>query len=122
MGYFSNGSEGMDYEARWCDRCVHQKGPDGKSACAVWMAHYLRNYKEANNEESILHMLIPRSKNGLDNERCKMFLEQLGSTQPVAATDAKGDGGAPVEGAPSPGGTSPLPPQISPLTSSENKL
>lgn len=25
MGYFSNGTEGMDYYARWCERCVHDR-------------------------------------------------------------------------------------------------
>lgn len=71
MGYFSNGSEGMDYEAKWCARCVH----DIKNNCPIWLAHLIHNYKECNNKESILHMLIPRSKDGLWNEQCKMFLE-----------------------------------------------
>lgn len=75
MGYFSNGSEGMDYEADYCDRCVHQNGPDGDSVCAVWAAHKFHNYKECNNKESILHMLIPRSEEGLGNGQCLMFVE-----------------------------------------------
>lgn len=66
MGYFSNGTEGMIYEAQWCDKCVHQKG------CAVWNAHMLRNYDECNKEDSILHMLIPRTKGG--NGKCTMFI------------------------------------------------
>lgn len=70
MGYFSNGTEGMLYEEHWCDRCEHQDG------CAVWLAHSLYNYDECNNEKSILHLLIPRSKNKLDNERCLMFIEK----------------------------------------------
>jgi hypothetical protein len=74
MGYFSNGSAGMDYEARFCDRCVHQNGKDGKSGCAVMLAHNLNNYKECNNEESILHLLIPRDSEGW-NQECQMFLE-----------------------------------------------
>lgn len=68
MGYFSNGAEGMLYEEEWCDRCTHQGG------CAVWMAHLIHNYDECNKENSILHMLIPRAKNGLGNEQCRMFL------------------------------------------------
>lgn len=71
MGYFSNGSEGMDYQARWCDRCVH----DEDQRCPLWLAHLIHNYKECNNKESILHMLIPRGKDGLENEQCKMFIE-----------------------------------------------
>ena len=72
MGYFSNGSEGCDYENKYCDHCVHKNGPDGKSGCAVWLAHMLRNYDECNNENSILHILIPRK--GIENEKCTMFL------------------------------------------------
>ncbi len=67
MGYFSNGTEGMDYEARYCDKCIHQE-----QGCAVWLAHMMHNYDECNNEKSILHILIPRNKEGW-NEKCKMF-------------------------------------------------
>lgn len=67
MGYFSNGNEGMDYEARYCDHCVH----NGK--CTVWLLHNLHNYKECNNNDSMLHTLIPRSKDGIGNEKCTMF-------------------------------------------------
>ncbi len=70
MGYFSNGSEGMDYEARYCDRCIHQE-----PFCAVWYAHQLHNSDECNNKESILHLLIPLTKDGLGNKQCTMFLE-----------------------------------------------
>jgi len=77
MGYFSNGSEGADYEAEYCSRCEH--GPEavqerGGEHCAVWLAHFLRNYAECNNENSILHLLIPL-ENGC-NGKCKMFLER----------------------------------------------
>lgn len=71
MGYFSNGSQGMDYESRYCDRCFHQKIDDG--GCAVWLAHMLKNYDECNNPDSILHLLIPLSQSRLDNEQCTMF-------------------------------------------------
>lgn len=71
MGYFSNGSEGMSYEAKWCDRCVHQKHDDG--GCVVWMLHVLHSYDDCNNPESYLHKLIPRTKDGLWNEECTMF-------------------------------------------------
>lgn len=39
--------------------------------CAVWAAHMLKNYDECNNEESILHMLIPRDGKG-NNGICSM--------------------------------------------------
>jgi hypothetical protein len=80
MGYFSNGTEGMDYEARFCDRCVHQKPEDG--GCAVWLAHMLYNYEQCNNDDSILHILIPRSKDKLRNEQCAMFHEDKSRPEP----------------------------------------
>ena len=69
MGYFSNGTECMDYQERHCDRCIHNNG------CAVWQAHLTHNYDECDNEDSILHLLIPRSEDDLSNEQCKMFIE-----------------------------------------------
>jgi len=72
MGYFSNGTAGMDYAARYCDKCQHQGPPDGPG-CSVWLAHELYNYDECNNKNSILHILIPRTKDGLGNEQCTMF-------------------------------------------------
>lgn len=72
MGYFSNGTEGMDYEAQFCDRCVHQ-GPEDGPGCMVWMLHFLHNYDECNNEDSMLHVLIPRSEDKLSNKQCTMF-------------------------------------------------
>ena len=71
MGYFSNGTEGMDYEARYCDHCVHQGPPEGPG-CAVWLAHLLKNYAECRNPESVLHLLIPRSADG-GNDQCQLF-------------------------------------------------
>lgn len=71
MGYFSNGTEGDCYEQRYCQTCIHQNGPDGRSMCAVWAAHMLKNYDECNNDESILHMLIPRDGKG-HNGICSM--------------------------------------------------
>jgi hypothetical protein len=70
MGYFPNGSAGEDYHHRYCSRCVHDK-----DNCPVWLAHLLHNYDECNRPESILHLLIPRSKDGLDNDKCLMFIK-----------------------------------------------
>ena len=71
MGYFSNGSEGMDYEAKYCARCIHNQE---EASCAVLLAHQLYNYDECNKPESILHILIPRDDRGY-NEKCAMFIE-----------------------------------------------
>ena len=70
MGYFASGTEGHMYEERYCSRCIH--GDD----CVVWLAHLMSNYDECNNPDSLLHILIPRSKDGLGNEQCRMFVEQ----------------------------------------------
>jgi len=89
MGYFSNGAEGMSYEARYCDHCHHQNGPDGESGCDVWLAHNLHNYTECNNKESILHLLIPRTEDGLGNEQCRMFMEKTITPQSMTAADVE---------------------------------
>jgi hypothetical protein len=93
MGYFSNGSEGGDYEHYHCNQCVHQNGPDGETPCVVWMAHLLCNYDECNKPESILHMLIPRLKDGMGNGKCKMFhpadSPDDANCPPVGATEKK---------------------------------
>ena len=70
MGYFSNGIEGDSYYEHYCSRCLHDKD----DSCPVWNAHMIHNYKECNNEESILHMLIPRE--GIRNGACLMFVEK----------------------------------------------
>lgn len=69
MGYFSNGTEGDSYYEAYCARCVH----DAHEDCPVWSAHLMRNYEECNKPESILHMLIPRTAGG-GNEQCRMFI------------------------------------------------
>lgn len=73
MGYFSNGSEGDAYEREYCSKCIHNNDEGG---CAVAVAHRIHNYSECNNPDSILHMLIPMSKDAF-NEKCKMFKENL---------------------------------------------
>lgn len=74
MGYFSNGAEGMDYEARYCERCIHF-GPEEGPGCPIWLAHLVHNYDQNKNAdvESVLNMLIPRDKDGW-NEECNLFV------------------------------------------------
>lgn len=75
MGYFSNGTEGADYQERWCSRCLHENASACRS-CPIWDAHLIKNYDECNNKGSILHMLIPLAKDGIGNERCLMFVDR----------------------------------------------
>ena len=72
MGYFSNSTEGMMYEAEHCNKCVHNHPEHG---CPCLEAHEIWNYKECNKEDSILHKMIPKTKDGLGNEQCIFFVE-----------------------------------------------
>lgn len=70
MGYFPNGMSGAIYQEQYCVRCVHDKNND----CPIWLAHLLKNYDEHSKKDSLLHLFIPRDKDG-ENEQCKMFIE-----------------------------------------------
>lgn len=76
MGYFPNSDAGLFYEAKYCARCIHYDPDMENEGCAVMLAHLIHGYDECNDDDSILHILIPRSKDGLDNEQCKMFVEK----------------------------------------------
>lgn len=73
MGYFSNGTEGMDYQDRYCARCVHNEDDPDKPGCPVWGAHLFYNRDQAENVavKGILDSLIP--VDGLRNGECRMF-------------------------------------------------
>ena len=73
MGYFSNGTQGEMYQAKWCDKCLHQNAEKYVS-CPIWDLHLLNNYEECNKADSYLHHLIPRD--GIDNEQCRMFVDR----------------------------------------------
>ena len=70
MGYFSNGTEGLQYEARWCVHCVHNGN------CAVWDAHMAFNYEKINDPNNFLHRFIPVSPHH-GNLKCKMFFRGM---------------------------------------------
>ena len=78
MGYFPNGSAGEAYEARYCDRCVHQGDPDDGPWCVVWTLHLVHNYDQLKPENVLvketLDVLIPDSKDGLGCDECRMFV------------------------------------------------
>jgi hypothetical protein len=80
VGYFPNGTAGELYAEQYCDRCLHSK--DG---CAVWLAHFIHNYEECNNDKSILHELIPRD--GITNKKCLMFIEDKPPEERVQLVD-----------------------------------
>lgn len=74
MGYFANGTSGQIFEAQFCEKCVHREGPDGKSGCAVMLAHLLYSYALCDEDgtpgKDILDMLIPH-----EPTTCNMFHE-----------------------------------------------
>ena len=71
MAYFSNGTDGMQYEAKYCDKCVHMSAGHG---CPCWDAHMFWNYEECNKKDSILHKMIPQADSGFAAE-CIFFRE-----------------------------------------------
>jgi hypothetical protein len=78
MGYFPNGSAGMDYEAKFCEKCVHY-GPKDGPGCPVFLLHLLWNYDAVGKsrskiKEEALNSFIQRTKDGLGNEKCRMFV------------------------------------------------
>ncbi len=81
MAYFSNGSEGAHYEAKFCERCVHQPEGETGDGCPVWLLHLLWNYDQCNQDEAGeakchgLNVLWPRHERG-ENGDCKMFVER----------------------------------------------
>lgn len=75
MAYFPNGESGRQYQAKWCDRCIHWPENPDDGGCHVWLAHLLFNGHEAS--QNVLNVLIPRDKDGIGNGRCSMFQERL---------------------------------------------
>ena len=73
MAYFSSGTEGADYKARYCLRCAnHRDLNDGRGAgCPIWDAHLFFN-GDTDGARKVLDALIPRE--GLGNGECKAFL------------------------------------------------
>ncbi len=101
MAYFSNGSEGMDYMETYCFRCRNWRDEQGigTEGCYVMDLHSLWNYEACRGKESpkdsakyakfeALDHFIRRSKNGLSNEQCRMFLPKNCEDEVVDKTDA----------------------------------
>jgi hypothetical protein len=81
MAYFSNGTEGLMYEEKYCNNCVHFTDAGGEVyACAVLELHYEFNYEQGGKTKlgkaikQVLETLIPTKKDGLFADECKMFV------------------------------------------------
>lgn len=74
MGYFSNGSEGMDFEETWCRQCVHDSD---KVPCPIMGLHRDWNYEQIvdgkcqGDKAKALSAFIPR--HGAFNLSCVMW-------------------------------------------------
>jgi hypothetical protein len=68
MGYFSNGTEGLEYQDKYCNQCVHDLNHD----CPVWLLHLVNNYTADKNIREMLDSLIPRDEKGW-NQTCALF-------------------------------------------------
>ena len=70
MAYFSNGSEGSDYEEKYCAGCCNG-GQD--NMCPVWHAHFLYAYASAGDpRREVLDLLIPMD--GTFAGKCAMYI------------------------------------------------
>lgn len=76
MGYFSNGSEGMDYQSEYCHDCVNHRDKQDERGygCAIWdlqlfEASEIEGYIDI---DKVLNHFIPRE--GCNNEQCEMYL------------------------------------------------
>ena len=81
MGYFSNGSEGHDFEAQWCARCLHNGDGTTRPYCPVWNAHLLYNYDQNSKPDigDVLGMLIVRRKDFV--QECQLFVDATRYTE-----------------------------------------
>jgi hypothetical protein len=76
MGYFSSGTEGMDYQEQFCFHCANwrDRGDGCGEGCAIWDTHLMHNGETE--KVSVLNDLIPRD--GIYNGECALFLRRDG--------------------------------------------
>ena len=69
MAYFSNGTEGTDYQNRYCDQCLHMvEIGEQMTSCPILELHLHFNYEHCNKPDSLLHFAIPRNEDGTNAE------------------------------------------------------
>ena len=73
MGYFSNNTEGDAYWMKYCSKCAHERTGGEIVNCPIWTAHMLWAGDECDKPDSILHKMIPRTKDSLGNEKCIFY-------------------------------------------------
>lgn len=70
MGHFSNGSEGMSYEERYCGNCANME------TCHILNLHAVHNYTKNYVKRMMLNEFIPVNEKG-ENLKCRMFLSKI---------------------------------------------
>ncbi len=83
MAYFPNGSSGMEYQGRWCDRCMNQREDGIGYGCRVWDLHMIGDYDQCKDTpegklwKTVLEHFIPTKKPELlYADKCLMFIEK----------------------------------------------
>ena len=80
MGYFSNGTEVLIYQEKYCFNCknyIDKKDGRGEG-CPIWDLHFLYGYELCNSKSKgkvMLDYLIPEDEEGM-NKECSMFLKR----------------------------------------------
>ena len=76
MAHFSNGTEGMMYQSKYCDICWNYRDKDdGRGfGCPIWDLHLL--FVGEKQHEVTLNTLIPMNKDGIFAAECSMFLSK----------------------------------------------
>ena len=69
MGYFSNGTEGLMYQERWCFNCHHWSDDVG---CPIWLLHELHVGEK--DWQPALDKMIPMK--GLFSDWCETFWDK----------------------------------------------
>lgn len=78
MVYFSNSGEGLEFERKWCERCVHYEPAKPEvegETCPVLVAHTCYNGEDG--AQAVLDLLIVR-RPGTREPRCMLFIEAPG--------------------------------------------
>lgn len=100
MGYFSNGTEGEMFEARYCANCIHRPTTPEALPCPVWHLHMLWNYDAVGaygdkTKRTALETFITRGEDGR-NQQCRMFVP-IASILDLVDTSPKVDEGKHVK-------------------------
>jgi hypothetical protein len=84
MAYFSNGTSGIMYQEKYCNRCTNQidLGDNRGIGCPVWDMHLVSNYDREKKPEiaTILDSFIPMDDH-MTPKQCVMFNQTDGEIE-----------------------------------------